>query len=108
MPTPTATPIPIPPPTPSANPTIRVSVSPGQVAEGGDATFTISSSVILSRPITVSYSTRGTAQQGSDYTLAGTPGQVTIPAGQSSATVLLHSVADHVKEKNQTATINFG
>jgi hypothetical protein len=48
---------------------------------------------------------RGTALQGSDYTLSGTAGQVTIPAGQSSATVLLHAVADHVKETNETATM---
>jgi hypothetical protein len=45
----------------------------------------------------------GTAQHGSDYTLGGPPDQVTIPAGQSSATVVLHTVADHVKERNQTA-----
>jgi hypothetical protein len=48
---------------------------------------------------------RGTAQQGSDYTLDGTPGQVTIPAGQSSATIVLHAVADHVKERNETVTM---
>jgi hypothetical protein len=45
----------------------------------------------------------GKAQQGIDYTLAGTPGQVTILAGQSSATVVLHAVADHVAERNETA-----
>jgi hypothetical protein len=46
---------------------------------------------------------RGTAINGTDYTLSGTPGQVTIGAGQSSATVILHSIADHVREKNETA-----
>jgi hypothetical protein len=45
----------------------------------------------------------GKAQQGIDYTLTGTPGQVTILAGQSAATVLLHAVADHVTEGNETA-----
>jgi hypothetical protein len=48
---------------------------------------------------------RGTALQGSDYMLTGTAGQVTIPAGQSSATVLLHAVADHIKETSETATM---
>jgi hypothetical protein len=86
-------------------PTIRISVSPGQIAEGSDATFTISSSAILSQPITVTYSMRGKALQGSDYTLTGIPGQVTILAGQSSATVMLHAVADHVKETSQTVTM---
>jgi hypothetical protein len=48
---------------------------------------------------------RGTARQGNDYNWDGTPGQVTIPAGQSSATIVLHTVADHVKEKSETATM---
>jgi hypothetical protein len=51
----------------------------------------------------ISYSMRGTAINGTDYTLSGTPGQVTIVAGQNSATVVLHSIADHVREKNETA-----
>ena len=46
---------------------------------------------------------RGTAVNGTDYTLDGTAGQVTIPGGQTSATVTLHSIADNVKEKNETA-----
>jgi hypothetical protein len=104
-PTPTPSTTPTPTPVPSTTPTIRVSVSPAQVAEGNDATFTVSSSVVLSRDLTVSYSMRGTAQQGSDYTLDGTLGQLTIFSGQSSATVVLHAVADHLQERNETATM---
>jgi hypothetical protein len=48
---------------------------------------------------------RGTAINGADYTLSGTAGQVTFAAGSSSAAVTLHSVADHVKERNETAII---
>ena len=48
---------------------------------------------------------RGTALQGNDYTLGGIVGQATIPAGQSSATVVLHAVTDHVKEKSETAVM---
>lgn len=48
---------------------------------------------------------RGTAINGPDYTLSGTSGQVTIGAGQNSATVTLHSIADHVREKNETAVM---
>jgi len=48
---------------------------------------------------------RGTAQNGIDYALDGTPAQVTIGAGQNSATVTLHSIADHVKERNETAVM---
>lgn len=45
----------------------------------------------------------GKAKEGSDYTLSGSAGQVTIPAGQAAATVTLTAVVDHVKEKKETA-----
>jgi hypothetical protein len=48
---------------------------------------------------------RGTAFNGSDYTLNGTPGQASIAAGQRSSTIALHSIADHVKERNETAVM---
>jgi len=108
-PTPTATISPTPTPTPSATPsptpTITVSVSPSSVVEGNDATFTFSSFAVVSHPIIVSYSMRGTALIGSDYTLSGTAGLATIAAGQNSATVTLHSIADRVKEKAETAIL---
>jgi hypothetical protein len=47
----------------------------------------------------------GTAISGSDYSLNGVPGQVTIPAGQTSATIVLHSIADQVKERKETASM---
>ena len=48
----------------------------------------------------------GKAIQGSDYTLDGTPGQVTIPIGQDSAAVTLHALTDSLtKEKSETATM---
>ena len=50
----------------------------------------------------------GTSVQGVDYSLGGIPGQVTIGAGQTSATVTLHSIADHVKERNETASMILG
>jgi outer membrane biosynthesis protein TonB len=101
---PTATPTPTPSPTPATTPTISVSVSPGSVIEGNDATFTISSSAPVSQSLTINFSMRGTAMNGNDYTLS-TVGQVTISAGQSSTTVTLHSIADHVKERNETAVM---
>lgn len=48
---------------------------------------------------------RGTAQLGKDYTLSGLPGQVVISPGQASATVVLQSIADTVKERKETAII---
>jgi len=47
----------------------------------------------------------GRAQNGIDYTLSDTSGLVTIAAGQSSVTVLLRAIADHIKEKKETAVM---
>ncbi|MEY2601291.1 MAG: hypothetical protein QOJ36_610, partial [Verrucomicrobiota bacterium] len=102
---PTATATRTPTITPSVTPTMTVSVSPSSVIEGNNATFTISTSVIVSKPVTINYVMRGTAFNGSDYTLNGTLGQATIAAGQRSVTIALHSIADHVKERSETAVM---
>jgi hypothetical protein len=49
----------------------------------------------------------GQAILGTDYTLSGTPGHVTFPAGQSSATVTMHSLeeSDERREGNEAATM---
>lgn len=49
----------------------------------------------------------GQAILGTDYTLSGTPGKVTIPAGQSSATVTMHSMEenDERREGKEAATM---
>jgi hypothetical protein len=72
------------------------------VNEGSTATFTIGASAVSSQPITVNYSMRGTAQLGKDYSLSGIPGQVVIPPGQSSATIVMQVLADTVKERKET------
>ena len=56
-----------------------------------------------SQPVTVHYTMKGTANNGTDYTLSGTPGQVTIPANATSATVTLQSVSDDSEEGTETA-----
>ena len=111
-PTPTVTPTPTPTPTPNPSPNgqvvVSVSVAPGQITEGTDAVFQVSSNIVLNQPVTVTYLMSGKATQGSDYNLSGTPGQVTIQAGSSSAQVTLHSIADHVAEKTESATMTLG
>jgi hypothetical protein len=47
----------------------------------------------------------GTAELGADYTLSNNSGHLTIPAGESSATVVLHAIADQTKEKKETAAM---
>ena len=59
----------------------------------------------VSQSITVNYFIGGTAKAGIDYLISGNAGQVTIPAGETSATITLHSIADHVREKNETAAV---
>jgi len=68
----------------------------------------VSASAAASQSITVSYSTGGSAKLGSDYTLSGTPGQIDVPAGQSSASVSLHANvvgSSGKKQKNKTASL---
>ena len=40
---------------------------------------------------------------GSDYTMSGTPGQITIPAGQTSGSVTLTALVDNKKDNNEKA-----
>ena len=98
------TPTPTPTPTPAAI-KVNLSVSPTQINEGQTATYTFTASSTVSQSITVGYAMSGNASNGTDYKLNGTVNQVTIPAGQSSATVMLKSKADHVTEGTETATM---
>jgi hypothetical protein len=83
-------------------PSMTVTASPTQIKRGSSATYTISASSTSSQPVTVSYSMSGTAALGTDYRLSGTQGQVTISAGQSSATVTLNSLTTRNKKRNKT------
>ena len=63
----------------------------------------MSASSTASQDITVNYSMSGTAKLGTDYTLSGTPGKVTIPGGQTSGTVTLDVAPDKALKKKKTA-----
>jgi hypothetical protein len=52
--------------------------------------------------ITVFYSMSGNARLGIDYTLSGTPGEVTIPAGEFSARVILHALTNVNRKATMT------
>jgi hypothetical protein len=84
------------------------------VSKGGNATFTIyaknsqapcSEANAAGSTITVHYRMSGNAKQGIDYTLSGTPGKVTIPPGQQSATVILHAL-NNSRRTTVDATMN--
>ena len=94
---------PVPTPTPTPAQTVNVSVSPSSITEGDSTTFTITRSVATAQSLVVHYTMKGTATDGSDYTLSGTPNQVTIPANQTSATVTLGAEFDEQREGTETA-----
>ncbi|WP_414661300.1 DUF1800 family protein [Horticoccus sp. 23ND18S-11] len=65
--------------------------------------FTFSRVGLINSPVTVSYTVDGTATAGTDF--QALPGQVTIPAGASSATVSLVPKANPANTNNRTATL---
>jgi hypothetical protein len=107
-PSPTTTPSPTPSvtPTPGSSPVVSVTSDKSQLREGHDAVITFAVSPATHGPITVAYSTLGTASLNTDYTLSGTPGQVVIGLNQSSVSIDLHALTDAVKEGNgETARV---
>jgi hypothetical protein len=64
--------------------------------------FIVSAAPAPTQPLTVTYSTTGSATFGLDYTLDGTVGQIVIPAGQSSAGIHMHSYPNSVTGKAKT------
>jgi len=80
-------------------------VSSPNINEGGGAFFTVSAPTILSQPVVVNYTMSGTAVMGTHYTLSGTPGQVTIPAGASSANIVIAASISGLKTGSETATM---
>jgi hypothetical protein len=102
---PTATFTPTPTPTPTIVPQeAYVTVSQNSVKKGHNAAFIVAlDGAPATQPVTVNYSMSGSAVLGTDYTLSGPPGQVTIPAGQTFATVILH--AQRNVKKNAIMTL---
>jgi hypothetical protein len=83
----------------SALPTVTVNGSPDPVPEraGAKVAFTIDLSARTNQDVLLTYSTMdGTAVAGSDF-VGVTSGQVTIPAGSTSATVLIDLLADDLR-----------
>jgi hypothetical protein len=56
--------------------------------------------------VTVKYAMSGVATLSDDYTMSGTAGQVTIPAGQSSATVTLTAKQGATSSSNEEAKMS--
>jgi hypothetical protein len=80
-----------------------VSASPTQITEGGKAKYVIRASSAVAQATTVNYAMNGTASQGRDYQLNGTPGRATIAAGKTSTQVQLNAKKDQAAEGTETA-----
>ena len=86
-------------------PVVTVSVPDPYATEGGQDTgvFMITRSGSTAAPLTVYYGLYGTASYGTDY--AGLSGQVTIPAGASSAPVVISPYDDDIGEPAETVVL---
>jgi hypothetical protein len=79
------------------------------VSKGSSATYTVSASNINPQPVIVTYNMGGNAKPGISYTLSGTPGQITIPAGASTATVTLNALQNNLtRTKTAMMQLNSG
>jgi hypothetical protein len=83
-----------------------LSIADTSTNEGsGPMAFTVSLSRESAVPVAVQYSTSdGTAVSGDDYT--GTSGNLTIPAGVSSGTIMISLNDDAVFEEDETFTVS--
>ena len=117
-PTPTPSPIPTPSPTPTPTPlptatpsvtAVIVSPAPSAVRTGQTATYTVSvASANPTAALTINYVMGGTARMGLQYSLNGTIGKITIPAGATSANVTLTVLSPARKAKTATMFLTNG
>jgi Calx-beta domain/PKD domain len=86
-------------------PTVTLTATDTTASEAGTDTgvFTITRTGSTAESLLVRYGISGTALHGTDY--ARIPGEVTIPAGQSQATVVIVPVPDSIGEPAQTVTL---
>ncbi|WP_162782219.1 putative Ig domain-containing protein [Arenimonas caeni] len=89
----------------SPPPSVSIAVSPASVSEDGatNLTFTVTRSLNLSSPTVVNITTSGTATSGVDYT--GGVANVTIPAGATTATIVIDPTVDGTVELDETVTL---
>ena len=87
-------------------PTINVAVSPASVTEDGTDNLTYTFTRMgddLSQPVTVNYTTTGTATAGTDF--AGTAATVVILENTASATVVVDPTVDSDVEPDETVVL---
>jgi len=87
--------------------TVNVNVVSGTTTEGSGegaiVRFVRSGTATRAIPLTVNYTVGGTATPGSDYPALG--GSITIPAGRTSAALVISALADDILEGDETIQI---
>ncbi len=86
-------------------PNVSLSVSPASVAEDGgtNIVYTFTRDGFLPEPLTVNYSIRGTATQGTDYNKIGT--SVVFAPYSTTAKLLVKTLPDKVVEADETLSL---
>jgi uncharacterized protein YhjY with autotransporter beta-barrel domain len=89
----------------AAAPSVSIAVAPASVSEDGatNLTYTVTRSANLSSPTVVNITTSGTATSGVDFTGAVTT--ATIPAGATTATIVINPTVDGTVEPDETVTL---
>ncbi|MGM9477963.1 Calx-beta domain-containing protein, partial [Pedobacter sp. GSP4] len=77
--------------------------TPGNENGPVNGTFTVTLSNPSSQPTTLTYTLTGTATEGSDYSTIVTK-TITIPAGQTTGTIIIPVLIDNVVEGTETVT----
>ncbi|TMP44639.1 hemolysin [Pseudoalteromonas citrea] len=85
-------------------PTFSLQPVTDSVVEGGTLTYSATISATFNEDITVALSVTDGTTSPSDYTL--TTSTVTIPAGQTSATVTIQTIDNDVHSADKTLTVN--
>jgi serine protease AprX len=91
---------------PSTRPTVTVAPATATAREAGAVTgsFVITRGGDVDAALTVRYSIAGTATAGTDYLTL--PGTVTIPAGATTAVIVVTPLDDSVVEPDETVILN--
>lgn len=95
--------------TPITAPTPRLTISDATITEGNTgtrtATFTVALSAASSQPVTIAVATgNGSATADSDYRASS--GTLTIPAGETTATITVLVNGDRLAEPDETFVVN--
>lgn len=82
---------------------VTVSVDDAQTTEGGDLEFAVSLSDVVDADTVISYSTADGTADGGDY--GSVNGTMTIPAGQTSGTIVVSTTADDTVELDEALSL---